>query len=115
MERNTKHGRTDRQNQSRQTADQQRAGKKKAKNKFTIHMQKKLVVLVVLVLLAFVGLSIRLYMLVRDNGDSYERQILSQQEYSSTSIPYKRGNIVDCNGTVLATSEKVYNLIIDRR
>lgn len=115
MERNTKHGRTDKQNQSRQTAGQPRAGKKKAKNKFTIHMQKKLVVLVVLVLLAFVGLSIRLYMLVRDNGDSYERQILSQQEYSSTSIPYKRGNIVDCNGTVLATSEKVYNLIIDSR
>ena len=88
---------------------------KKEKNRFTIQMQKKLVVLVTLVLLAFVGLSVRLYLLVRDKGDSYEKQILSQQEYSSTTLPYKRGNIVDCNGTVLATSEKVYNLIIDSK
>lgn len=28
-------------------------------------------------------------------------------------IPYRRGDIVDRNGTYLATSEKVYNLIID--
>lgn len=93
----------------------QRKKSERTGKKFTIQMQKKLVVLVTLVLLAFVGLSIRLYLLVRDKGDSYEKQILSQQEYSSTTIPYKRGNIVDCNGTVLATSEKVYNLIIDSK
>ena len=85
------------------------------KNKFTRYMQKKLVILVVLVLLAFVGLSVRLYLLVRDKGDSYKKQILSQQEYDSTTIPFKRGNIVDCNGTVLAASEKVYNVVIDSK
>lgn len=89
--------------------------KRNQKNKFTIKMQKKLVVLVVAVVLAFAALSVRLYMLVRDHGDSYKRQVLSQQEYSSTTIPFKRGNIVDCNGTVLATSRKVYNLIIDSK
>ena len=78
-------------------------------------MQKKLVVLVVAVVLAFAALSVRLYLLVRDHGESYKRQVLSQQEYSSTTIPFKRGNIVDCNGTVLATSRKVYNLIIDSK
>lgn len=78
-------------------------------------MQKKLVVLVVAVVLAFAALSVRLFVLVRDHGDSYKRQVLSQQEYSSTTIPFKRGNIVDCNGTVLATSRKVYNLIIDSK
>ncbi len=78
-------------------------------------MQKKLVVLVVAVVLAFAALGVRLYLLVRDHGDSYKRQVLSQQEYSSTTIPFKRGNIVDCNGTVLATSRKVYNLIIDSK
>ncbi|MDE5820202.1 MAG: cell division protein FtsI [Lachnospiraceae bacterium] len=78
-------------------------------------MQKKLVVLVVAVVLAFAALSIRLFMLVRDHGNSYKKQVLSQQEYSSTTIPFKRGNIVDCNGTVLATSRKVYNLIVDSK
>lgn len=78
-------------------------------------MQKKLVVLVVAVVLAFAALSVRLFVLVRDHGDSYKRQVLSQQEYTSTTIPFKRGNIVDCNGTVLATSRKVYNLIIDSK
>lgn len=78
-------------------------------------MQKKLVVLVVAVVLAFAALSVRLFVLVRDHGDSYKRQVLSQQEYTSTTIPFKRGNIVDCNGTVLATSRKVYNLVIDSK
>lgn len=78
-------------------------------------MQKKLVVLVVAVVLAFAALSVRLFVLVRDHGDSYKKQVLSQQEYSSITIPFKRGNIVDCNGTVLATSRKVYNLIIDSK
>ncbi|MBD5533213.1 MAG: cell division protein FtsI [Lachnospiraceae bacterium] len=89
--------------------------KRNNKNKFTMRMQKKLVVLVVAVVLAFAALSVRLYLLVRDHGDSYKRQVLSQQEYSSTTIPFKRGNIVDCNGTILATSRKVYNLIIDSK
>jgi stage V sporulation protein D (sporulation-specific penicillin-binding protein) len=38
---------------------------------------------------------------------------LSQQTYSSKTIPYKRGDITDRNGNVLATSIKVYNLILD--
>ena len=29
-------------------------------------------------------------------------------------FPYKRGNIIDRNGTYLAISEKVYNLVVDR-
>ncbi|MBQ0042769.1 MAG: cell division protein FtsI [Lachnospiraceae bacterium] len=85
------------------------------KNKFTIKMKKKLVALGFLVLLAFVGLVVRLVFLVRDNGDSYKKQVLSQREYASAVIPYKRGSIIDCNGTVLAASEKVYNVIIDSK
>ena len=37
----------------------------------------------------------------------------SQQKYGSTTIPFQRGDILDCNGTVLATSEKVYKIILD--
>lgn len=81
--------------------------------KFTIKMQKKLVVLFIFVLLAFAGLSVRLIWITRTNGTQYEKQVLSQQRYDSTTIPFRRGDIVDTKGTKLATSEKVYNLVID--
>ena len=81
--------------------------------KFTFKMQKKLVVLFLLVLLAFAGLSVRLFYLVRDNETAYQKQVLSQQISDSKTIPFRRGDIVDAKGTKLATSEKVYNLQID--
>ena len=40
-------------------------------------------------------------------------KVLAQQDTNSITLPYKRGDIYDRNGTVLATSEKVYNLILD--
>lgn len=89
--------------------------KKKDKNRFSIKMQKKLVVLFVFVLLAFACLSARLVIIAKENGTQYQKQILSQQRYDSTTIPYRRGDIVDARGTVLATSEKVYNLVIDAK
>lgn len=78
-------------------------------------MQKKLVVLFGLVLLAFTGLSIRLIWLTRENGTRYQKQVLAQQQYDSITLPYRRGDIVDAKGTKLATSEKVYNLVIDAK
>ncbi len=81
--------------------------------KFTIKMQKKLVVLFLLVLLAFAGLSVRLFYLVKTNQTSYQKQVLSQQISDARTLPAKRGDIVDAKGTKLATSEKVYNLQID--
>ena len=89
------------------------AGNDGSKNKFTARMQKKLVVLFIMVLLAFAGLSARLVLINRDNGEQYKRQVLSQQQYSSKTIPYKRGEILDRKGTKLAVSEKVYDLILD--
>lgn len=81
--------------------------------KFTIKMQKKLVVLFLLVLLAFAGLSVRLFYLVKTNQTAYQKQVLSQQISDARTLPAKRGDIVDAKGTKLATSEKVYNLQID--
>ena len=78
-------------------------------------MQEKLVMLFIAVLLAFAGLSIKLISITKDNGEQYKKQVLSQQQYDSTTIPYKRGDILDANGNQLATSEKVYNLIIDSK
>lgn len=87
--------------------------KQRKTNKFTIKMQKKLVVLFLFILLAFVGLSYRLFIITRDNGEQYKKQVLSQQRYDSTTLPYKRGSILDANGSILASSEKVYNVILD--
>lgn len=84
-------------------------------NRFTVKMQKKLVVLFFLIMAVFGGLSAQLFLITRDNGEEYKKQVLSQQEYDSTTIPFKRGNIVDSNGTVLAISNKVYNVILDTK
>ena len=81
--------------------------------RFTISMQKRLVVLFLIVLAAFVLLAFRLILIQRDNGRTYTMQVLSQQAYDNKSLPYKRGRITDCKGTVLADSQLVYNVIID--
>lgn len=86
---------------------------RRQKKRFGNRMQKKLLVLYVLVLLAFVGLSIQLIRITRDKEDEYTRQILSQRQYDSTTIPFRRGDIVDTLGTQLAVSENVYNMILD--
>ncbi|MBR4993825.1 MAG: cell division protein FtsI, partial [Lachnospiraceae bacterium] len=78
-------------------------------------MQKKLVVLFIIVLLAFVGLSLRLIYINRDNGERYKKQVLEQQEYTSKTLAARRGDIFDANGNPLAVSEKIYNLIIDAK
>ena len=93
--------------------NQHRAGNRNRYRQFTGLMQKKLVVLFLIVLLAFMGLSARLIYINNTKGEQYKRQILSQQSYASTTIPYKRGDILDKNGIKLAVSEKVYNLVID--
>lgn len=58
-------------------------------------------------------LTYRLFTISRDNGERYKKAYLSQQKYDSTTIPYKRGSILDRNGSILASSEKVYNVILD--
>ncbi len=81
--------------------------------RFSIKMQKKLAVLFVMLLLAFAVLVIRLGQLVNDNSNKYQKRVFEQQRYDSTTIPFKRGDILDAKGNKLATSEKVYNLVID--
>ena len=62
----------------------EKSGKEKERNnKFTIKMQKKLVVLYLCVLLAFAGLSARLMIINRDDGeDVYKRQMLPARQCS---------------------------------
>ena len=84
------------------------------KKVFQKYMQEKLAITVIVIMLALIALSIRLYYLVDQNNEEYTKKVLTQHAtYDSRVIPYRRGDIVDRNGTYLATSEKVYNLIID--
>ena len=76
-------------------------------------MQKKLVLLFVTIILAFVILVGRITYINASNGSDYTKIVLDRQQYDSRTIPFKRGDIVDRNGTKIATSERVYNVILD--
>jgi stage V sporulation protein D (sporulation-specific penicillin-binding protein) len=76
-------------------------------------MKKKLVFLFLLIAVALGGLSGRIMYIQYVKGATYEKIVLSQQAYDSETIPYRRGDILDAKGTVLATSTDVYNLVLD--
>lgn len=77
------------------------------------NVSRRLGVLFFMVLLAFVGLGMRLIYITTTNNNEYQRKILSQQAYDSKTLTAKRGEILDANGTVLATSVERYNVILD--
>ena len=85
------------------------------KRKIDNRIRIKLVALFLLVILAFLILALRVIYISAANGDDYERRVRRQNQQSQESavIPAKRGDITDRNGTLLATSEKVYNVILD--
>ncbi|MBQ8086203.1 MAG: penicillin-binding protein 2 [Lachnospiraceae bacterium] len=85
----------------------------KKRKKFLARMQAKLFFVVVAFTVLFVALMIRILYINEKDGKRYEKIVLAQQSYDSIEIPYRRGDILDRNGTQLATSEKVYNLIIE--
>ncbi len=89
--------------------------KRKPLKKLNMTMRRKLVGLLVIVLLALVGLTLRITYINASSGSSYRKQVLSQtqEQYASQTLPYKRGDIYDRNGTILATSNKVYNVVLD--
>lgn len=78
-------------------------------------MHNKLYIVFGVLCILFVALIFRLMYIEYTSGEKYEKIVLSQQEYDSTIIPYKRGDIVDSKGTVLATSVDVYNVILDSK
>ena len=87
--------------------------KRKKEQKFARQMQIKLIAVFAFVLLLMVALNLVIAHINVTNGDKYAKQVLSQQTYDSRTIPYRRGEIQDRNGNVLAKSEKVYNVILD--
>lgn len=81
--------------------------------KFTNRMRGKLMFIFFVLIICMIGLMVRLFFIGYTDGERYEKRVLSQQTYTSKVIPYQRGSILDRNKTVLAVSEKVYNVILD--
>lgn len=87
--------------------------KKKQERKFGSDNRKKLVIIFVILLVFICILIGRLIFINLTSSDKYARIVMAQMDYDSKTIPFKRGDIRDRNGTVLAASEKVYNLVLD--
>ncbi len=83
------------------------------RKRFLQRMKNKLLFVAGCALLGFLILIGRMIYINAKDGKRYEKIVLAQQSYDSIEIPYRRGDILDRNGTQLATSEKVYNLIIE--
>lgn len=85
------------------------------KRKFNTLMQKKLVMSFGAIVLVFIFLIGKITYINASSGDKYSKVVLDQQQYGSRVIPFKRGDIVDRNGTKIATSERIYNVILDAK
>ncbi len=81
--------------------------------KFTSKMQAKLLLVFCVITVLLIGLMGRLIYIMQTDGERFAKQVLSRQTYISSVLPYKRGDILDRNGTVLARSELHYRLILD--
>lgn len=79
---------------------------------FSKMMQQKLAITYLVILLALFALILKIYF-IQQNSREYNQKVLMQQRYDSRDIPFRRGDILDRNGIFLATSNKVYNVIID--
>ncbi|MCI8505060.1 MAG: hypothetical protein HFI67_02590 [Lachnospiraceae bacterium] len=76
-------------------------------------MKKKLALTFLLVALVLLGLAVAVGFIGKEKGEEYGQRVLAQQTVTSGVIPFRRGEILDRNGTVLAANEPVYNLILD--
>ena len=92
------------------------AARKNRKKLFTLR-RLKLAALLRIVLLAFIVLAGTVTYINAKSGSKYKKMVLSQAQsrYESRVLPAKRGNIYDRNGNILATSNKVYTVILDCR
>ena len=103
-----------RRRQTNRAGNPQRRRKVHTKYKFSTRRmyQRTFIALGAIVLFALVCVGWTIW-LGQSKGDEYEKIVLSQQSYVSNTIAYRRGDILDRNGNKLASSKKVYNLVLD--
>lgn len=73
----------------------------------TNRMKRKLALVFALIVLALIGVNVRLAYINKTSGDKYTKKVLAQQDTNSVVLPFRRGDILDRNGTILATSREV--------
>ncbi len=89
------------------------ARKKKNGKAFDRYKQNRLLFVLVSFMAVFLLLIVNLILINVRSGKAYEQVVLAQQGSNSSPIPYRRGEILDSNGTTLATTKKIYNLILE--
>ena len=100
-----------RNSRRQKVADRKR--RRRPKPKFNRKMRGKLLILFAGVTFALIFLIGRIVYIDYTSSDKYKKKVLALQSYDSKTLPYQRGDIVDRNGTKLATSVAVYNVILD--
>lgn len=76
-------------------------------------MKIKLIIVVGFVVVALFLLAGVMINISKTSKDKYAKKVFDNLKYKNSTILAKRGDITDRTGTVLAYSEKVYNLILD--
>ncbi len=87
--------------------------KNNARKEYTRGVLKRLMVVFAVVMIILFTLGGIVIFRATDNYGDYSRKVLEHQGYDDVTIPYKRGDITDRNGVILATNEKIYNLILE--
>ena len=104
--------RTGKPDKNENTIEKTTQGRRKYRP-FRQYMKRKLALTFAIVVLALFALAIVLLTISRDKNEEYQKIVYAQQDYDSRTIAFRRGDIVDRNGTVLATTTRLYNLILD--
>ena len=77
--------------------------------------EKRLLISLSVFAVLLMALLAHVFFIQKNKEEDYNKIVLTQRqsEYSSKALPARRGDIFDRNGNRLATSEKVYILIVD--
>lgn len=78
-------------------------------------IKQRLLLVCISLAIIFILIATMLYRIVDKNNTEYTKIVLTQRQntFVNEVVESKRGNILDSNGKILATSKKVYNLILD--
>ncbi|MCR4696298.1 MAG: penicillin-binding protein 2 [Lachnospiraceae bacterium] len=68
-----------------------------------------------ILIVAFIVIIFRVSYLVVFKGEEFKRTVYSQRQASDTVIACQRGSIYDAKGTVLASNEKKYIVVLDAK